>query len=148
MNRTITAFYETRAAAQKVADALKAANLGAEIEIVDQTAADAHPHHHDFIQWLGGLFAGHEDKHVYGEGLRRGHFLLTAKVDELKETRAAEILEAANPLNLQEAQSTWRAEGWRGPDAQPLSPASEGTQGRAVRVIGVTVRSYSLEPVD
>jgi hypothetical protein len=148
MNRTITAFYETRAAAQKVADALKAANLGAEIEIVDQTAADAHPQHQDFIEWLGGLFAGHEDKHAYGEGLRRGHFLLTAKVDDLKETRAAEILESANPLNLQEAQRTWRAEGWRGPDATPLAPAPTATEAPPVRIIGVTVRSYSLEPVD
>jgi hypothetical protein len=148
MKRTITAFYPTRADAQKVCDALNGANLDAQIEIIDQSAADAHPQRQDFVEWLGGLFAGHEDKHAYEEGLRRGHFLLTAKVDDLKETRAAEILEAANPLNLQAAQRTWRAEGWKGPDAAPVapSPARSAIQAQPVRIVGVSVRSYSLQP--
>ena len=146
MNRTITAFYRTRAEAQKACDALKAANLGSDIEIVDQSAADAHPHHKDFMAWLSDLFAGHDDKHAYEEGLRRGHFLLTAKVDDLKETRAAELLEAANPLNLQDAQRTWRAEGWKGPDTAPVVASPASTERQPVRIVGVSIRSYGLEP--
>lgn len=146
MKRTITAFYETRAEAQKVSDALIQANLGAEVKIVDQSAAAAHPQHHDFVQWLGALFAGHADRHAYEEGLRRGHFLLTAKVDEMKETRAAEVLDAAHPLDLEVVQRAWLADGWPGPDGAP--PASETglLENPDVRVVGMTIRSYRLEP--
>ena len=35
-----------------------------------------------FMARLKGFFGDHEDSHAYGEGLRRGHFLLTAKVDD------------------------------------------------------------------
>jgi hypothetical protein len=128
------------AEARNAGDALENAHLDAEVKIVDQTAADAHPERRDFVAWLGELFAGHEDKHAFEEGLRRGHVLLTAKVDDLKETRAAEILGAANPLDFDEAERTWRAEGW---DA-PRSPDSEEHQ--PVVIIGHSVRSYSLEP--
>jgi hypothetical protein len=145
MKRTLTALYRTRAEAQNVSDALKNANLGADVQIVDQTAADAHPEHRDFVAWLGGLFDGHEDKHAYEEGLRRGHFLLTAKLDELKETRAAEILYAAGPLDLQDAQRAWRAEGWEGPYAGAYEPASPGADAQPSIIIGHSVRSYSLE---
>jgi hypothetical protein len=146
MKRTLTALYRTRAEAQKVCDALKDANLGADVEIIDQTAADAHPERRDFVEWLGGLFDGHEDKHAYEEGLRRGHFLLTAKLDDLKETRAAEILYAAGPLDLQEAQLTWRAEGWEGPYAAAYVPSRAGVDAKPFIIIGHSVRSYSLEP--
>jgi len=145
MKRTLTALYRTRAEAQKVSDALKGANLGADVQIVDQTAANAHPEHRDFVAWLGGLFDGHDDKHAYEEGLRRGHFLLTAKLDDLKETRAAEILYAAGPLDLEDAQRTWRAEGWEGPYAAAYAPSPTGADAQTSIIIGHSVRSYSLE---
>jgi len=145
MKRTITALYTTHAEAQTASDALHHAGLGADVEIVDQTAAAAHPAHRDFIEWLGGLFDGHDDKHAYGEGLRRGHFLLTAKVDELKETRAAEILVAANPLDLEDAQRSWRTEGWLGPETASLETSPASPDPRPIRIIGTTVRSYTVE---
>jgi len=147
MKRTITALYNTMAEARTASDALEHAHLGAEVKIVDQTAADAHPERRDFVEWLGGLFAGHEDKHAFEEGLRRGHFLLTAKVEELRETRAAEILGAANPLDLDEAQRTWRADGWEGPYAAASNrEASDREEPQPMIIIGHSVRSYSLEP--
>jgi hypothetical protein len=149
MKRTITALYKTWAEAEDASDALENAHLDAEVKIIDESAADAHPERRDFVAWLSGLFAGHDDKHAYEEGLRRGHFLLTAKVDELRETRAAEILGAANPLNLDEAQRTWRADGWEGPYAAPLATSrreSSDTEAPQPITIGHSVRSYSLEP--
>jgi hypothetical protein len=146
MKRTITAFYKTRADAQTVSDALRDAKLGAEIEIVDQSAADAHPQRQDFVEWLGGLFGGHEDWRAYEEGLRRGHFLLTAKVDETKETRAAEVLDAVNPIVLEDAQRSWRADGWEGPDAAALAPSPDSTHAPSYRIVGIAIRSYSHGP--
>jgi hypothetical protein len=146
MKRTLTAFYRTRAEAQKVSDALAEASLGADVEIIDQTARAEHAEHHGFSEWLGGLFGGHDDKHAYEEGLRRGHFLLTAKVDDLKETRAAEILYAAGPLDLQDAQRAWRADGWEGPYGAVDEPSLAGTQEQPFIIIRRSVRSYSLEP--
>lgn len=144
MKRTITALYQSRAEAQAAAAALKNANLGADVEIVDQTAADAHPEHKDFIEWLGGFFDGHEDKHAYEEGLRRGHFLLTAKVDDLKETHAAEILDAANPLDLDAAQRSWRTEGWKGPESTADIQSPGLTPAPSFRIVGVSIRSYGI----
>jgi len=114
MKRTVTALYETRAQADRVRDALVAANLGDDVDIRDESGKqqDAKSEHRDFGSWLSHLMGGHEDKHVYVEGVRRGHFMLSAKVDELSETRAAEILDAAAPINLDSAQAAWRAEGW------------------------------------
>lgn len=149
MSRTITAFYETRAQAEKARDALKAAHLGRDVDILDQSAADAHPTHPGFVEWLGGLFDGHSDKHVFGEGLRRGHFLVTAKVDDVYETRAAEVMEAANPLDLDDAQQAWTIEGWTQPrfvEADHAEPRGEEIA-VSVTLIGPCIRSYRADGV-
>jgi hypothetical protein len=134
MKRTVTALYETRAQAERVRDALVAAHLGDDVDIRDEFGAsgdkaeDGASEHHDFGTWLGHLLGNHHDKHVYIEGVRRGHFMLSAKVDELSETRAAEILDAATPLDLETAQTTWRADGWAPGDTagNPISAVAPG----------------------
>ena len=117
MKRTVTALYETRAQAEQVQAALVAAHLGDDVDIREdsETAKEGEPQHRDFKTWLSDLMGGHHDQHVYIEGVRRGHFMLSAKVDELSETRAAEILDAAAPVDLESAQTNWRAEGWTSP---------------------------------
>jgi hypothetical protein len=105
MKRTVTALYETQAEAERVRDALKAAGLGDDVEVHDRDADDARGHL--------DLFGGHHDSHLYAEGLRRGHVLLTAKVDDLNETRAAEIIDAEAPVDLTAAEKKWREEGWK-----------------------------------
>jgi hypothetical protein len=114
MKRTVCALYETRAEAERARDALQARHLGGEVEIHDLDEADRKGKH-GLLERLGHLFGGHKDTHLYGEGLRRGHVLLTAKVDDDKETLAAELMEAAQPLNLPEREHAWRAEGWTPP---------------------------------
>ncbi len=147
MKRTLTAFYQTKAEAEKVKNNLEAARMGAEVKIVDKDAPDAPKEHRDFIEWIGDLFVGHDDKHAYGEAVKRGHILLTAKVDELNETRAAEILDGAGPVDFQKAQRAWRDEGWTGRETtrgQDLETVGAGSGDSPVRVIGVYVRSYPL----
>jgi hypothetical protein len=120
MKRTVTALYETREEAERAAEALKAQHLADEVEICDAAADAAKRHHRGLGGWLHDLFGGHHDHHLYAEGLRRGHVLLTAKVDELNETRAAVIMEAA-AMNLGAAEKAWREEGW-----QPATTSPDG----------------------
>jgi hypothetical protein len=137
MNRTVTALYSTRAQAEQARDALKAAHLGDHVDIHDQSGSDAGgAHGHGgFLEKLRGLFGGHEDRHVYGEGLRRGHFLLTAKVDDLNEIRAAEILDATEPVDLDQARETWRGEAGAPLAPAAASPAVAGADAATVRAV-------------
>lgn len=120
MKRTVTALYETREEAERVAAALKAQHLTDAVEIRDASDDEAKRHHRGLRGWLSDLFGGHHDHHLYAEGLRRGHFLVTAKVDDLNETRAGVLMEAA-AVNLASAEQTWRGEGWK-----PETPGAEG----------------------
>jgi len=122
MKRTVTALYETRQEAEKARDALIAAHIAKpdEVEIRDEACDEAKRHHRGLGGWLSDLFGGHHDHHFYAEGLRRGHVLLTAKVDDLNETRAAVIMETA-AIDLAAVEQDWRREGWA-----PPAPAAQG----------------------
>ncbi len=148
MTRTLTALYQTREQAERVRDQLVAAHLGDQISISDQAAAESGGHR-DIVEWIGGLFGGHDDRHLYAEGLRRGHVLLTVKVDDLNETRAAGLLDAAGPIDLDHAETSWRPENWTPrpipvstwsgakraeqgvPDAEPPPATRDGYRGDA-----------------
>ena len=110
MKRNVTAIYETREKAERVAAALKAHNLGDEVEIRDAEHEGARRHQHGLSGWLSDIFGGHDDHRLYAEALRRGHVLFIAKVDDLSETRAASIMDAA-AMNLGAVEATWRSEG-------------------------------------
>jgi hypothetical protein len=154
MTRTVTALYETRAQAEQVKAALVAAHLGDHVDIREESdtaaAGDAEPR--DFKTWLSDLLGGHNDKHVYIEGVRRGHFMLSAKVDDLNETRAAEILDSAAPVNLESAQTTWRAEGWTSPaeitDVRVLPAGEASAPQPEMKLLGVRTYSSAESPLD
>jgi len=57
-----------------------------------------------------------EDRYAYAEGMRRGNVLLTVQVDEAHVSRAADILQHAGAVNLDEQEATWRKSGWTGYD--------------------------------
>lgn len=155
MNRTVAALYENRDVAERVAAALKAEGLGNEVEIRDAEHEDAKRHHHGLGGWLSDLFGGHDDHHVYTEGLRRGHVLVVAKVDALNETRVASIMDAA-AVNLGAVQSKWRGEGWSPGTASaerharshtgqdPISTFKGATAGRSYVSTFGGVRAYTL----
>ena len=114
-----------------------------------------------------------EDRYAYAEGMRRGSVLLTAQMDEAHIDRAADILEHAGAVNLDEQEETWRKSGWTGYDAaahgtmRSVAPsgtaAVQGSQNDTIKlveerlVVGkraveggrVRVRSYVVErPVE
>ncbi len=112
-----------------------------------------------------------EDRYAYAEGMRRGHVLLTAQVDEAYINRAADIMEQSGAVNLDEQETMWRRSGWTGYDAtahgtmRSAMPAAavQGGQDETLKVVQerlvvgkraveggrVRVRSYVVErPVE
>jgi len=110
-----------------------------------------------------------EDRYTYAEGMRRGSVLLTVQVDEAYLDRAADVLEHAGAVNLDEQEETWRKSGWTGYDAtahgtmHPAAAAVQGSQDETLKVVQerlvvgkraveggrVRVRSYVVEqPVE
>jgi hypothetical protein len=149
MKRIVTALYETQEAAKRARDGLLAAHLGkeADVEICDEAHEEGKRHHSGLLGWLGDMFGGHHDHHLYAEGLRRGHFLLIAKVDDLNETRAAVIMDAA-AVNLAAVETKWREEGWTAGTHHHTSPLetgqSGGGRGPYASTPGSGVRAYTL----
>ncbi|MDB5480743.1 MAG: hypothetical protein JWO83_1796 [Caulobacteraceae bacterium] len=132
MKRTVTALYETREEAEKARDALIAAHISKpdEVEIRDKDDEEAGRHHRGLLGWLSDLFGGHHDHHhIYAEGLRRGHVLLIAKVDDLNETRAAIIMDTA-AIDLAAVEKTWRKEGWKPAEPAPQSQSQSQSPGQ------------------
>jgi hypothetical protein len=123
MKRTVTALFDTRADADRAVDALHAHGFSDEIEIHDQDAPKGEGEHEAKGRFFG-LFGHHRHAQTYDEGVRRGHVLVTAKVEDTRETLAAELLGAAQPVDLAEREATWRSEGWA-----PTTSRSAGDEG-------------------
>ena len=189
-DRTITALYATRADADAAVQQLKSAGFGHGVDVHDQGGASgstssasstfgsssptsgnttlntqAQGDEGGFMTRLKGFFGNHEDTHAYGEGLRRGHFLLTAKVDDQDADEVARILEGTNAVDFDETQAGWRQQGWTGAaattgagfGAAKATTAAAGEEvipvyeeelrvgKREVERGGVRVRSYVVE---
>ncbi|MCJ2012743.1 general stress protein [Methylobacterium sp. J-076] len=87
---------------------------------------------------LTGAGISEKDAHAYGEGVRRGGTLVTAKVDEARAPLVMKTLEQHGPVDLDQKAAGWTEEGWT-----PLAgadPASTGVGGMTDR--GARVRSY------
>ena len=118
MSRTITAMFATRADAEAGAERLRQAGIdAAHVNVHDQsthkTGAD-YSTHHDQGTWasIKNAFLPDEDRHTYDEGIRRGHAVLTADVEDHKIDDAVRVLEEANTLDIDEQASSWRQSGW------------------------------------
>jgi hypothetical protein len=142
MKRTVTALYETREDAERARDALQGQRLAGELEIRDADHPEAKGHHRGVGGWLSDLFGGHHDHHLYAEGLGRGHFLLVAKVDDLNETRAAEVMNAA-AMNLAALEQKWGGEGWASEAARTEYEAHRRSRRTAPEVSPAAANSYT-----
>ena len=116
MPRTLTALYDNRASADAARDRLIAAGVSrSEIDVHDQTAYSDHTapaNQGGMMAGLKSLFGSHDDHQAYGEGLSRGHTLLSATVDDVQADQAFDILEASGAIDFDRSQEDWRASGW------------------------------------
>lgn len=119
MSRTITAMFDSRSEAESARERLSASSIEADrVRIVDQSSGDAStggsPGQEGFWASLKDMFMPDEDRHAYGEGIRRGGYMLAAEVDESDADRACDILDEASSVDFDERQSEWRNQGWAG----------------------------------
>ena len=154
--RTITAFFDSSADAERAADALAAAGIDRNtVSIVRQDATAAAPDTAErreeggFFNALADLFMPDEDRYTYAEGIRRGGVLLTASVDDALADEAIRILDDAGAVDLDTRASEWRAAGWRG--YEPAAGAGYGTattgatEGDAARERSTTTGSGRID---
>lgn len=118
-----------------------------------------------FFGGLKDLMVPDEDRFTYAEGLRRGHALLSAEVEEAHMGRVSELLEQAGAVDLDAQEASWRQAGWAGYKSSDKSgdhTALRATDGtiqvaeerlvvgkRAIEAGSVRVRAYVVErPVE
>jgi uncharacterized protein (TIGR02271 family) len=105
MSRTVTALYDSRAEAEE-ARARLSSEVNADVEIIDQSAQSGGRGTQDYV-------ISEDDRHAYGEGLRRGGYLLCARVESGESAdRIVSILEESAGVDLEERQQAWQNEGW------------------------------------
>ena len=103
--RTMTAMYDTKGAAESARDGLVALGVpSAEVTIrgtedggSGATSTSSATEDKGFWSSLADLFAPDEDRYTYAEGVRRGGYLLTARVPEGLEDQAARRAGAPRP---------------------------------------------------
>ena len=80
--------------------------------------------------FFSSLFGDDSDEHaVYAEAVNRGNVVLTVQSETRDEIeRAADIVEACGPLDIDEQQTQWRGAGWTGAAAASTA-ASRQTMG-------------------
>lgn len=128
MNRTITAYFDSRADAQSAADRLREAGvLASDIDVHDSSAAGATGATTDedkgFWASLADLFMPDEDRYSYSEGIRRGGSVLSVRADGDFE-RVSDILEDAGAVDMDTREAEWRSEGWSGYDSSTMDTST------------------------
>lgn len=115
--RTVTAFYETRAAATAQQARLVAMGVPAsDITIVagaDQSEPGRVYEERGFFEAIADFFMGEDDRSLYNEGLRRGGYLLTARVADAHYGRVLALLDTDDAVDLDARSESWRSEGWQ-----------------------------------
>ena len=135
-DQTVTAFFDTRASAEKAkADVVAAGIPTGMVTIVeghDSTTA-TQSHHGGFWDSVKELFAPEEDKHAYAEGLSRGGFLLTVHTSAAHYDHVLDILDHEGAVDMDERETQWKKDGWSGhhgatPVVGTSTAASLGTE--------------------
>jgi uncharacterized protein (TIGR02271 family) len=89
-----------------------------------------------FWSGLKDMFLPDEDRHFYEEGVRRGGYLLTVRVDEQQADRVHDVLENSNAVNVDEREQSLRSSGWA-----PATAAMGGTATGAGMATGAATGS-------
>ncbi len=171
MTRTITALYDERHEAEAARTQLTATGIEtSQVQITsNETDGGAQASSggqsgggHSgggFFSQLKDFFMPDEDRHAYHEGVRRGGYLLTARVDESRADDVCRVLENSGAIDFDARQAEWRQSGWSGRSDLHAGSARGADGGETIPVVeeqlrvgkrevergGVRVRSYVEE---
>jgi stress response protein YsnF len=113
---TVTAFFDTKeAASAAVEDLVQTGIPRSSVSLVSSTTSTA-ARETQGSWWddLKDFFVPDEDRNLYGEGLRRGGYLVTVSTTDINHSRVMEILDRDGAINMDERAESWRNEGWKG----------------------------------
>ncbi|WIJ24785.1 YsnF/AvaK domain-containing protein [Devosia sp. RR2S18] len=144
--RTLTAFFDTRSAADGAVERLVSAGIPrSQVQLAagaeQGSATVKQDQHKGFFESLSDFFMPEEDRYTYAEGLSRGGYLVVVNdLDDRSHEIAIDILDDEGSVNLDEREATWRAEGWGGYDAagttsSDLAAGRRDTTGEAIPVV-------------
>ncbi len=131
MQQTITALFDDRGDAMRAIDELVKAGIPrAGIKLMPETdthstsgtVASSYDTERDdkgFFASLSDLFLPDDDRSTYSEAMHRGSSMVTVAVEPSEAERAEDILEEFGTVDLDERESSWRAEGWEGNNSRP-----------------------------
>jgi len=143
MSRTVTALYDTRQEAEAARHRLASAVDVERINIIDQNSGDGGG------RSLGNLYLSNDDRHAYGEGLRRGGFLLCAEVESGEDhDRIIQLLEESSSVDLEERQQSWKSEGWQPFSGAPNASAEAGMASSGATAGGNVVEEQRIPIVE
>jgi uncharacterized protein (TIGR02271 family) len=151
MNRTITAMFDSRAEADQAAQQLR--GMGAQDVRVraaeGSSASEARPDEdRGILAAIADLFVPDDDRHTYGEGIRRGGTLVTAEVAPERLDAAMDAMEAAGAVDLDTRAEEWRGAGWV-PTSAATTPLSGGLATQAATgERGANLGSAGTGPAD
>ncbi|WP_203073140.1 YsnF/AvaK domain-containing protein [Falsiroseomonas ponticola] len=120
MDRTITAMFDSRAEADQAAGQLRqlgAQNVQVRAASGSATSGPSTEEDRGILAAIADLFVPDDDRRTYGEGLRRGHVVVSAEVAEGLLDRAMDMLEAGGAVDLDTREEEWRGAGWLGGSA-------------------------------
>lgn len=159
--RTVTAMFDNRADAESARERLAAAGIsqdqvsihdqnslarsnaapggstGSGSDLLDRRDRDGDGDRETGLwQSIKDFFSG--DEHVYEEGMRRGGYLLTARVEDDRADAAIDILDDDGTVDLEERSNAWRSDGWDS-EANGATGAGMGAAGiGAASAVGQT----------
>lgn len=139
-HRALTAFFDTREAADKAKRDLIAAGIPADdIRVVGSGSATADTDDRGFWESLKDFFIPDEDRYSYAEGLRRGGFAVYVQTgDATIYQRASDILDNDGAVDLDEREASWRKEGWTGYQAGSTTTTGLGAVSTADTTLSTT----------
>lgn len=132
MQRKLTAMFDSRAEADRAAEALRGLNIHvSDVQVHDSSSSqgtEATSQDDDRLNYssIGSMWMPEEDRATYHEGLRRGGAVVTAEVDEADLDLAMDAMEAAGAVDLDTREQEWRSQGWTGATSTSTGAAATG----------------------
>jgi uncharacterized protein (TIGR02271 family) len=126
--------YDTREEAEAARQRLSSAVALDRVRIIDKDGGGASGN-----SGLSGMYLSQEDRHAYGEGIRRGGFLLCADVETGEDAdKIVRLLEESSSVDLEARQNDWRNEGWSPQSAGSFGGSSNAATSATATATGAT----------
>lgn len=164
MNRTTTAMFKTRQAADRTAAELRSMGVTDVSVHEDSTMGGNMPATNSTDQgiWsqIKGMFGAGDDAHTYDEGMRRGNVVMTVRSDDAHADKVHETIERSDAIDIDAESDGWKQSGWTAPAMSATATRPMGVRDdMAIPIVqesitvgkrdtmrgGARVRSYVVE---